>query len=149
MKIANQNRQNRQDIGILQNELLILFLKYNLALRCNWDLLTEVPISLNEKKQLFAHCMLHAVFGKATGGEPQLSMEIKQEDKHIWLEINSSGEASSFYREVGEYCEDLLMKEYLKTTNLNPDLDQLLKEPLIVEKNTLFPGSRIQLTLHS
>ncbi|WP_017731940.1 hypothetical protein [Nafulsella turpanensis] len=116
----------KQILNCLQNDLLLLFLKYNLAFRSNIKELEELPMEEDDFRKVLSHCLFHAVFGKASEGDPFLSLQIKKASSLIQLELTSSGNASSFEGEINSYCQDQLFAQSLSSACFSTEITSLV-----------------------
>lgn len=101
-----------QALNQIQNELLLLFLKYKLALRSNLKELKEIPLSEDTLRNIIIHSMFHAVFGNKSEKAPYLEVQFKKEKSYLELQICSTGDAASFSSSIESFCNDHFFCKY-------------------------------------
>lgn len=99
----------------LQEDLLLLFLKYKLALRSNVKELEEIPLSEDTFRNILIHSMFHAVFGNTSENDPFLSIRVIKKESYIQFEICSTGEAATYTSGIGTLCHDHFLKNFTST----------------------------------
>ena len=146
--ISQYPKTVKQELDVLQNQFLLLFLKYKLGFRYSHESLDKIPSLLGKEKLFLAHCFMHAVFGNSTEQDPQIRIETKKIRQQYFLEISSSGNPATFAKAMEEYCDDFLLKEHLRLSLLNAELPQELKDRIEVEPDLFSKGSRIRLRIN-
>lgn len=106
------NLKPGQALNQLQNDLLLLFLKYKLAFRSNIKELEEMPVPESTFRSILIHSMFHAVFGNNSGNDPYLDVQIKKGKAYLELEICSTGDATTFTSSIHTYCHDHFFYKY-------------------------------------
>ena len=141
--------QLKKEIALFQNEFLLLFLKYNLAFQFDVSAGFALLNQFKKKKAFLVHCLLHAVFGNETKKDPVIKIQLAQslENNEYWLEIESSGAPGSFFKNLGRYCEDLGLPNFMLSESPSLLYD-LREEPFEISAAKDFSGSRIRILLN-